>query len=131
MHNLTRRQESSNTRPANNIIAGCVCNMDYLTGVTRGNKKTIKSIVAVFFKETTTELRSLKAAITEKDFSAISSISHKIKSAFSLLGITVLKPVFDEMEKLGSATSGIERIAQLNNKVNMIFKQAKKELKDN
>mgnify|MGYP006368517307 FL=1 len=128
MHNLTGYKNSLHIHSADNNLARHVCNMDYLISITRGNRKIIDSIVSVFFEETKTELYSLKVAIADANYSVVSSISHKLKSAFLLMGITVLKPVFDEME-LGSATSGIERIAHLNNIVNKIFTQAKKELK--
>ena len=129
MHNLTGYKNSLHIHSADNKLARHVCNMDYLISITRGNRKIIDSIVSVFFEETKTELYSLKVAIADAIYSVVSSISHKLKSAFLLMGITVLKPVFDEMEQLGSATSGIERIAHLNNIVNKIFTQAKKELK--
>jgi len=129
MHNLTGYKNSLHIHSADNNLARHVCNMDYLISITRGNRKIIDSIVSVFFEETKTELYSLKVAIADANYSVVSSISHKLKSAFLLMGITVLKPVFDEMEQLGSATSGIERIAHLNNIVNKIFTQAKKELK--
>ena len=86
-----------------------VCDMNYLISVTHGNKKVIKSIVTVFFEETQRELLVLKTAIAEANYSIISSVSHKLKSAFLLMGITILKPVFDEMEALGNASSGIDR----------------------
>ena len=106
-----------------------VCDMNYLISVTHGNKKVIKSIVTVFFEETQRELLVLKTAIAEANYSIITSVSHKLKSAFLLMGITILKPVFDEMEALGTASSGIEKLKQLGFKINMVFNQAKKEIK--
>ena len=106
-----------------------VCDMNYLISVTHGNKKVIHSIVTVFFEETQRELLVLKTAIAEANYSIITSVSHKLKSAFLLMGITILKPVFDEMEALGTASSGIEKLKQLGFKINMVFNQAKKEIK--
>lgn len=128
MHNLSSNAVITQTHSPNNKLALHICNLNYLTSVTRGNSKMINSIVSVFFKETRTELRSLRAAISDGNYPAISSLSHKLKSAFLLMGITVLKPVFEEMEKLGTAASGIERIGQLNHNVNAVFRQAKKEI---
>ena len=115
------------TTPA--ISTGKVCNMGYLMGATRGNKLIINNIVTVFFKETRKELSTLDDAIKKINYPVIRDISHKIKSAFSILGIAVLEPVFTEMEQLSSNTSPIDRIEQLNRRVNSVFKQARAEMK--
>lgn len=110
------------------VISDKVCNLDYLMGATHGNKKIINNIVAVFFKETRKELSYLNEAIKKTNYPVISDISHKIKSAFSILGISVLEPVFKEMEQLSSSTSSISNIELLSRKVNLVFKQAKEEM---
>ena len=110
------------------IATGKVCNMGYLIGATRGNKHIINNIVTVFFTETRKELSTLDDAIKKINYPAISDISHKIKSAFSILGIAVLEPVFKEMEQLGSGTTGIQKIQLLNRRVNSVFIQAMKEM---
>jgi CheY-like chemotaxis protein len=106
-----------------------VCNLGYLVGVTRGNKKIINNIVSVFFEETTKELYFLDDAITAADYTIISNISHKIRSAFSILGISVLDPVFKEMELLSSSASPIGKIEILNRRINRVFNQARAEMK--
>lgn len=111
------------------VVTDKVCNMDYLMGATRGNKKIINTIVAGFFKETRKELVYLNDAIEKTNYTVIGDISHKIKSAFSILGISLLEPVFTEMEQLSSSTSGIGKIEQLNHRINFVFKQAKAEMK--
>lgn len=111
------------------VIPDKLCNMGYLIDATRGNRKIIDNIVAVFFKETRKELMFLSDAIKKSNYPVISDISHKIKSAFSILGISVLEPVFKEMEQLSSIASPIKRIEQLNRRVNIVFKQARAEMK--
>jgi len=106
-----------------------VCNMSYLVGATGGNKKMINNILTVFFKETKKELIFLSEAIKKTNYPVIIDVSHKIKSAFSILGISALEPVFKEMEQLSSAASPIERLEQLNRRVNIVFKQARAEMK--
>jgi HPt (histidine-containing phosphotransfer) domain-containing protein len=108
--------------------AAKVCNLDYLLQVTRGNQKIINNIVTVFFKETKKEMIDLTGAIEKRNYPVISDIAHKIKSAFSILGITVLEAVFKEMEQLSSNTSPIANIEQLNHRVHFVFNQAKVEM---
>jgi len=110
------------------VTADKVCNLDYLMGATHGNEEIINNIVDVFFKETGKELNFLNNAIEETNYPVISDISHKIKSAFSILGISVLEPVFKEMEQLSSSTSSISNIELLNQRVNIVFNQAKAEM---
>jgi CheY-like chemotaxis protein len=123
-----------NTKPADinsqkaTVISDKVCNLDYLMGATHGNKKIINNIVAVFFKETKKELICLNDAIEKTNYPGISDISHKIKSAFSIMGIAVLDPVFKEMESLSLSTSSIGNIELLNRRVNLVFNQARKEM---
>jgi CheY-like chemotaxis protein len=123
------RKTGNGKLPGLNISADKVCNLGYLVGVTRGNKKIINNIVSVFFKETTKELCSLDDAIKKTNYTVISNISHKIRSAFSILGISVLDPVFKEMELLSSSTSPIGKIEILNDRINMVFNQAMAEMK--
>jgi CheY-like chemotaxis protein len=110
------------------VTADKVCNLDYLMGATHGNKKIMNNIVDVFFKETRKELVFLDNAIEQTNYPVISDISHKIRSAFSILGISVLEPDFKEMEQLSSSTSSISNIEQLNRRVNIVFNQAKAEM---
>jgi CheY-like chemotaxis protein len=106
-----------------------VCNLRYLTDITRGNKKMISNIIDVFLEETPAELSSLSEAISTTNYRIILDISHKIRSSFSLLGIGVLDPVFAEMEDLSVLSAGIEKIKLLNHRVNLVFAQAKDEMK--
>lgn len=106
-----------------------VCNLDYLVSVTRGNKKIIENITAVFFKETKEEMILLTGAIEKNNYTLIASISHKLKSAFSILGISVLEPVFTEMELLSCNEAAIGKIEKLNHRIFMVFNQARAEMK--
>ena len=89
----------------------------------------MNNIVEVFFKETKAELLFLTEAINKTNYTIISDIAHKLKSAFAILGINSLNQVFREMELLSSSKSNIERITQLNHCVNIVFDQAMEELK--
>lgn len=111
------------------VASDRVCNLDYLMGATHGNKETVHNIVDVFFNETKKELNFLNEAIHQTNYPVISNISHKIKSAFSILGISILEPVFKEMEQQSSTTSSINNIELLNQQVNIIFNQAREEMK--
>ena len=105
-----------------------VCNIDYLVSVTRGNKEMMNNIINVFLEETPEELTALADAIEKTNYTSISDIAHKIKSSFAILGISVLESVFEKMENLGTLSSGIEIISQLNQQVHFVFNQVKIEM---
>ncbi len=88
----------------------------------------IQKILTVFFKETAKELVGLNKAIEERNYPGINNISHKLKSAFSILGIIILEPVFKEMEYLSRNSFPPGKIEQLNQRVNIAFNQAKDEM---
>jgi HPt (histidine-containing phosphotransfer) domain-containing protein len=129
--------KKSHDIPSETVLNNClstpettakICNLDYLLDVTRGNKKIIDNIVSVFFIETKIEMNDLDSAIKKRNYAAISNIAHKIKSAFSILGITALENVFKEMEQLSFSRSSIGYIELLNSRVNIVFNQAKEEM---
>lgn len=107
-----------------------VCNLGYLLSVSRGNEKIMENITKVFFKETKEEMILLTGAIKKNNYLLISGISHKIKSAFSILGISLLDPVFTEMELLSSNSSAIGKIELLNRRIQIVFNQARIEMKN-
>ncbi len=120
-----------NTKHNKSITAtSCnICNLDYLVNVTRGDKVRINNLVSLFFTETHQELLLLSEAVDVKNYAVISSISHKLKSAFLILGISVLEPVFKEMEQLSNNSSAFGKIEELNHRILMIFNQARVEMK--
>jgi HPt (histidine-containing phosphotransfer) domain-containing protein len=111
------------------VIPVKICNMDYLNSITRGDKKRAGHLVSVFLTEINEELSVLNIAIEKRNYPGISSILHKLKSGFAILGISILEPVLLEMAQLSSNRSSVALIKQLNLKVNIIFNQAKIEMK--
>ncbi len=106
-----------------------ICNLDYLVNVTRGDKVRINNLVSLFFTETHQGLLLLSEAVEIKNYAVISSMSHKLKSAFLILGISVLEPVFKEMEQLSRNLSASGKIEELNHRILMVFNQASAEMK--
>lgn len=106
-----------------------ICNLDYLIKITRGDKNNLNSILDILLKETPEEISILDEAIEKTNYVLISDISHKIRSSFSMLGISVLNLILEEMERLGAVATGIERIAKLNRRVHTVFIRAMEEVR--
>ncbi|MEK6614741.1 MAG: Hpt domain-containing protein [Bacteroidota bacterium] len=105
-----------------------VCDLNYLTEMMGGKKHLIRGIMDTFLKQVPEELQSINEAITKKDYAVIKNFAHTMKSSVSIMGITVLAPVLQEMEDLGSTSGDIEKIKKLNQKLNLICKQAIEEI---
>ncbi|HMU09652.1 MAG TPA: Hpt domain-containing protein [Ferruginibacter sp.] len=118
------------SRPVKRALAPeRICNLDYLTAITRGNREKINNLLGVFLEEIPKELTALTAAIEKTNYTVICDILHKIKCSFSILGIATLTSPVDEMKDLSNIALGIKRIQQLNQRVNLIFRQAMEELR--
>jgi HPt (histidine-containing phosphotransfer) domain-containing protein len=103
---------------------GKVTDLSYLAETVGGNKAAMKDIIRMFFEQISEDLVTLHEAIVQADYQKIRSISHKMKSSVSLMGITVLGPLLEEMESLAGSAVGIEKIREMNEKLRFICKQA-------
>ncbi len=115
-----------------------VCDFSYLSCMMGRKKHLILRIMDLFLKEIPEELRSLKNAIKNKDYPAIRSLSHIMKSSVAIMGISTLKPVLQQMEDICTITTGPdslrvvtrreEKIKKLNQKLRVICRQALEEV---
>lgn len=116
-----------------------ICNLGYLNEIMGGKKNLMIGIIEVFLKQVPEELHSINDAIEKIDFLAIKNIAHTMRSSVSIMGISVLSPVLKELETLGSIGSdnstsapgisgrlntNIDKIKELNQKLNLICHQA-------
>ncbi|PJB14989.1 MAG: hypothetical protein CO118_05760 [Flavobacteriales bacterium CG_4_9_14_3_um_filter_32_8] len=117
-----------NTETNNNMTI--VCNLNYLSGLMGGKEHLIKKIMDTFLIQVKEELDSINDAILKKDYITIKNLAHTMKSSVSIMGISALIPILQEMEDLGKNTTALERIIALNKQLNLICKQAFKEIKN-
>lgn len=112
------------------------CNLTYLSEMTGGKKQLIKEIIDAFLQQVPNELKSINDAILKNDFITIKNFAHTMKSSVSIMGISSLNPILNEMEDLSknaiggsiSITTSVEKIKQLNEQLNSIATQAIEEL---
>jgi HPt (histidine-containing phosphotransfer) domain-containing protein len=105
-----------------------VCNLSYLTASMNGKKHLILEIIDLFLKQTPEELAGMNKAIGLNNFTAIRSFSHTMKSSVTIMGIAELLPVLQEMEDLGNTETDMDRIKDLNRKLNSTCSQAMREM---
>lgn len=105
-----------------------VCNLQYLIDMMSNKKPLINGIMNSFLEQIPEELKSIEDAIEKTDYAIIKSFAHTMKSSVSIMGISILTPILQEMENLSKAATGIEKIKELNLQLNSICKQAIKEI---
>lgn len=105
-----------------------VCDLKYLSEIMGGKKQLIKEIMDVFLKQIPHELQFINEAILKTDYVTIKNFAHTMKSSVSIMGISRLTPVLQEMEDMGALSADIEKIKKLNQKLNLICKQALEEI---
>jgi PAS domain S-box-containing protein len=117
---MIKRESENPTEP--------VCDLMYLNQTMGGKKHLIKEIMEAFLKQIPEELQSIDNAIEKTDYQIIKSFAHTMKSSVSIMGISALRPVLQEMEDLGTEGTDIEKIKQLNKKLHSICAQAMLEI---
>jgi HPt (histidine-containing phosphotransfer) domain-containing protein len=105
-----------------------VCDLSYLTEMMDGKKHLIKEIMDEFLKQIPGELQSINEGVAKADYGIIKNFSHKMRSSVSIMGISSLTPVLQEMEDLGSSASEMERIVILNQQLQSICGEAMAEI---
>ena len=105
-----------------------VCDFNYLSEMMSRKKQLIIEIMDIFLDQVPIELRAINDAIAKIDYSIIKNFAHKMKSTVSIMGISLLTPILNEMEELGSRAVNIEKIKELNQQLNLICEQAIEEI---
>ncbi len=116
---INRKPEKSNTN---------LCDFNYLIEITGGKKKLIIEIIDLFLQQVPEELESITKAIIIVDYGVIKSFTHTMKTSVSVMGITMLKPILQEMNDLSGTSKGIRKIEMLNMELNLICAQVINEL---
>ncbi len=105
-----------------------VCDLKYLTEMMSWKNHLIKGVMDTFLKQIPEELASIEDAIKRTDYPVIKSFSHTMKSSVSIMGISILAPILQEMQNLGNLGTNIERIKELNEQLKLICKRALEEI---
>lgn len=116
-----------NINPNNQIET--VCNLNYLSELMGGKVHLIKKMIETFLIQIKEELKSMSNAIIKKDYVTTKNLAHTMKSTTSIMGISTVLPVLQEMEDLGTDTTCSdsyrdEKLTALNLKLNSICKKA-------
>jgi len=106
-----------------------VSNLDYLTELSKGNKKFIADMVGIFLEENPGEIALLEESIRNKNFDSIKAYAHKLKSSIPFVGINkIIDKDIAEMEDLAVKRTDLEKIQLLFDTVKIVCEKARMEL---
>ncbi|RXP45146.1 Hpt domain-containing protein [Lutibacter sp. HS1-25] len=72
--------------PNSNLPQDELYDLKLINQMCRGNQEQVVKIVNVFVEEITQSIEEIKAAFSEKDFSALKKLTHKIKPTLTYFG---------------------------------------------
>ncbi len=105
-----------------------ICDFRYLTEMMGGKKPLIAGIMNTFLTQIPEEINGINDGIARTNYPAIMNFSHNMRSTVSIMGIAVLKPILQEMENLAKEAMNMDKIKELNQKVNSLCTQAIEEI---
>jgi HPt (histidine-containing phosphotransfer) domain-containing protein len=108
--------------------SGNVCDFNYLSDIMGGKKSLINEIMDVFLKQVPEELKAINKAILGEDYVTIKKMAHTMRSSVSIMGISVLAPLLQEMENLAAGTTDLKKITKLAQELTLICTQATQEI---
>lgn len=102
--------------------------LSYLIDMMNGKKALIKGVIDDFLSQIPGELQNIDTAIKKTDFALIKKFSHSMKSSVSIMGISSATVILKEMEDLGAKELNIDKINELNQRLNLICQKAIEEI---
>ncbi len=109
LYDIILKCTNSNKKQLNQ--ASSIIDLDYLNELSKGDKNFEAEMIRQFIVQVPEEINSLKSFITEKNYDAVKSAAHGLKSSVSFVGLTSkLQPVLDQIERHASSKNGADEI---------------------
>lgn len=105
-----------------------ITNLTFLIRSMRGKKEAIHETINIFLSQIPEELSDINESISKGDYMSVKRSAHRAKSTVSLMGITAMEKILEEMELLAATEKGIEKIVTLGHSLNLLSKQAIEEI---
>lgn len=107
-----------------------ICDFSYLTEMMHGKKHLILEIIDEFLMQIPSELQRINEAVTKADYATIKNLAHSMKSSVSIMGISILTPILQELEDLGASAGNMSRIKELDDSLNVICSKVVEEIEN-
>ncbi len=124
MYNAAFKKEGQNNK------AKKAADLTFLVTSMNGRKDVIRETIDLFIEQIPQDMGLLEHAVTTENYEAIKQCAHKIKSAVSLMGMTELQNMLNEMELLAASGSNFEKIKILFSDVVALNEEAMSEIQE-
>jgi PAS domain S-box-containing protein len=108
--------------------------LSYLKELSDGNKEFEKEMIELFLNQVPGDVSSLDVAFKNSDAFLVKSLSHKLKSSMSVVGLSILSPHLSFIEKNASNTEmnelSLEKFIFIKNTLNNSYPLLHKKLKE-
>ncbi len=101
-----------------------VIDLCYLFKSVSGKKEPMLELIQIFLDQIPADIALINEAVIKADYLKIKQISHRMKSTVSVMGISKLNPVLQQMEDLGAAATDINKIKKLSHQLIEICNKA-------
>jgi signal transduction histidine kinase/DNA-binding response OmpR family regulator len=106
-----------------------VTNLDYLIEMAKGNKSFVLEMIDIFIEQIPFDLAEITKAISKSDYPTIKSITHKMGTSISFVGLPdEIEIYLEQIGELAESQKNIELIKKQFAHVKAICEQAKMEL---
>ena len=105
-----------------------IIDLSFLVKSMRGKKEVISNTIDIFLNQVPEDIAIINEAVAKRDYLTIEKFSHRMKSTVSLMGVSSMEVILQEMETLGAAKNDIEKIQILNHSLNKLSEQAMQEM---
>lgn len=109
-------------------------NLSYLKELSDGNKEFEREMIELFLNQVPIDIIALDSAFKESDSFHVKSLSHKLKSSMSVVGLSIISPHLTFIEKNASNTemneSSLEKFIFIKSILNKSYSLLHKKLKE-
>jgi CheY-like chemotaxis protein/two-component sensor histidine kinase len=125
--NLDNTMED-NTNAGTQMNEGRYTDLTYLKKLSKGDDDFVKQMISIFINQTPTAIQKMEADLSNKDWTSLRAVAHKMKPSFSFVGVTSLQEKIETIEDNAEKGTNANLIADLIAQVKEVSLKAVAEL---
>jgi HPt (histidine-containing phosphotransfer) domain-containing protein len=102
---------------------GKLYDLTMIREIAHGNNDFVKKMMSLFIDTMPPAISELKQHLSERNWTALGAIAHKIKPSIDTMGIVSLKEDIRAMERNGKEMSNLDELPELMNKVDAVIQR--------
>lgn len=103
--------------------------LTYLKKLSKGDNDFVKQMISIFINQTPTAIQKMESDLSNKDWTSLRAVAHKMKPSFSFVGVESLQEKIETIETNAAAGTNENLIADLIAQVKEVSLKAVDELK--